>query len=79
MIKIPIYFHTDETEQFNDLGIKFTLSDAETRVMRFMEITAYTEGKDPDEDKPFSLIYAGGEVFESPLSVEQLDELFEEK
>lgn len=79
MIKIPIYFHTDETEQFNDLGIKFTLSDAETRIMRFLDITCYTEGKDPDEDKPFSLIYAGGEFFECPLSVDQLDELIEQQ
>jgi hypothetical protein len=76
MIKIPIYFHTDQTEQFSELGIEFDLEDAETRLMRFPEPPIYVEGKDENEKKPFSLIYAQGEVFECPLSVEELDELF---
>jgi hypothetical protein len=78
MIKIPIYFHTDETFNLKQLGLddKIKDNDFQIKEVTFYNINAITKDSDnPNE----TIIYCNGYTFYSPLSIEQIEEIIGKK
>lgn len=71
---IPAYFHTDETAIKRDTDIPFLLSECEVRKITMYSPPTIAKGKD-DDGTEYSLVYTNGHTFESPLKVDELDEL----
>lgn len=67
-IKLPIYFHSDETARLAELEIESNYEDCEIKQMHFYQISAIVDA-DFDGNEG-SLIYANGDVFECPLVID---------
>jgi len=71
---IPVYFHTDETATKRDAELPYLLSECEIRNITLYSPPTISVGKD-DDGTEFGLVYTNGHLFESPLTVKELDGL----
>lgn len=73
-IELPIFHHTDETKNFDNIGLEFNLADnAEIREMTFFIINAiapYLEG-----EKKYSSIHSNGQEYICSLKYESVKDL----
>lgn len=71
-LELPIYFHTDETQQAHDLELPYSMEDCETRMVTFYEINAVSvyQSKNGSE---YALIHANGDKFISTLSYAEVN------
>jgi len=70
-LELLIYFHSDETRSFDDLGIDYSVADCESRLVTFYSIDAVGVFKDVDK-KEYCKIFACGDSF---IAVDSLEEV----
>lgn len=69
-IELPILCHDQTSRSLEEIGIKYNLTECETKPMSFYHITCitpYVEG-----DFTGTHIFCGNSMFVSPLSYEQV-------
>lgn len=76
MIKIPIFWHNDSTEQLEEMGIDYSLSDCPVQDFYFHAIGATTQLV--QEGNYYTIIYSGGVNFTSPLPIEEVHKLMQD-
>ena len=69
MIKIAVYYHTEETDKLTELGLedKISMEDFELRDVCFFNIDCIYERCDGDTN-----IFSGGQHFLSPVKVDEI-------
>lgn len=72
-LKLPVYFHTDHTAQFEDLDIAVDISEFDTREITFYQIDVVIPRKDND-----TTIVVGGESFICKMHATEVDAKIEE-
>jgi len=70
MIELPIYHHDDHSNELEQLGIKTSLENAETKMMMFFRIDAI--GYYKDDSIICSLIHSNGMSFVCPFTYDEL-------
>lgn len=74
---IPIFFQTEHQDTQKEMGIDIDISQSELKDVLFFDITGivrYTEHKKYN----YSGIYAGGDFFISPLTIQTLRKKIDE-
>jgi hypothetical protein len=69
MIKLKVYYHTEETDKLTELGLedKIANEDFELRDVYFVNIDSFYERRDGDTS-----IFSGGTHYLTPIKVEEI-------
>jgi len=73
MIRLPILFNTDATTQLEKLDIDVSYDDCEVRESLFINIDVVTPNR--KDDKNYTDIHAGGDLFVCALSIDEVEQL----
>lgn len=76
-LKIPVFWHSKETQVKENLDINVSIDECETRIVTFYTIDSVTDYK--EGDGMYSTFYCCGEVYYSPLSRIQLETMIDEE
>jgi len=74
---IPVFFHTDETTELEKIEMPITADMYEVRECPFYDISAVTPIYDGDKQVECN-IHCGGEVFKTPLLLDEVRNLIEQ-
>ena len=74
-IKLPIYFHTEESAKLAELEIEAKYEDCEVRPMHFYHINGVVDA-DLDGNEG-TIIYANSSTFECPLTLDEVLQVIE--
>jgi hypothetical protein len=77
-LKIPIFAHNEETTQFEQIGMKYPLSDSKQIDVAFYQISFVGEYTDIDGTR-YATIGSGPHEFISPLDQKRVEELIDEE
>ena len=69
MIKLKVYYHTEETDKLTELGLedKIETEDFELRDVYFVNIDSFYERRDGD-----TAIFSGGTQYLTPVKVDEI-------
>lgn len=77
-LKIPVFWHTEESAQKEELGIDTPITDADIRYVTFYTIDSVTDYVDSDTFK-CTQFYCHGILYVTPLSREELEKRIDEQ
>ena len=74
-VEIEVYYHTDQTRNLEKMGMDFSITDCEIRVMTFCNIVGFAPAVEEDGFTYGRIFTATGD-FSTPLKYEELKKLF---
>lgn len=74
-IKLPIFYHTDETTSLKSVGVDYQLEDCEIKEITFYNIDAISPNI--EEDKEYCTIFSSGDEFTCSLSYKEVEYLID--
>ena len=75
-ITIPVFFHSDETETAEKIGIEYTVDQSEIRDVTFYVVDAVSTYIDHEDDKKvYGRVYSNGSQYITSISYPRLIEL----
>jgi hypothetical protein len=76
-IKLPIFFHTDNTSTLKDVGVEYPLTECDIRELTFYHIGAI--GEHHDGDDRYTSIFCDGYEFVCTLKINVVEQMIYEK
>ncbi len=73
ILKLPIFFHTEETSSLEDMGLESSVNSCEVENVIFYHIDAIHAFKEKDK----TTIISSGQTFICNLPVEEVEKLIE--
>ena len=74
---LPIFIHTAESAQFDDLNIPFLMEDCDTKDVYFFNINAVSTYTDEDK-KVYTKILSNGDEYVCPFTVNRFLKMISE-